>query len=138
MPGTGCRSDADGCAGPGERQLAVLGVDAHDVAVHEVAFEQPERERVLEQPLNRPLERTRAVGRVPAGLGERRLRRVGQLEAETALGEPAAQPLELQPDDLAELLARQRPELDDLVDPVQELRPEVTRASPRRCGCSTS
>ena len=35
---------------------------------------------------------------------------------------PGLRKLEL--DDLSELIARQRRELDDLVDPVQELRPE--------------
>ena len=35
---------------------------------------------------------------------------------------------ELLLDDLGDLLARERVELDDLVDPVQELRPEEARA----------
>ncbi len=52
------------------------------------------------------------------------LRRVGQLEAEATLGEPLAQPAQLELDDVGELLLRERVELDDLVDPVQELRPE--------------
>ena len=39
--------------------------------------------------------------------------------------EPGAKPLELELDDLAELLARERLELDDLVHPVQELGAEV-------------
>ena len=94
--------------GAGEDEVAVLGVDADRVAVAEVALEQPQRERVLEQPLDRPLQRPRAVGRIPAGLGEHLLRGVGQLEREPALGEPRAQPLELQLDDLAELVARER------------------------------
>ena len=88
-----------------EHEVAVLRVDADRVAVAEVAFEQPQRERVLEQPLDRALQRTRAVGRVPARLDDRLLRGVRQLEREPALGEPLAQALELQLDDLAELLA---------------------------------
>ena len=60
-----------GCGGFGRRSLheheiAVLRVDADRVALAEVAFEQPQRERVLEQPLDRALQRPRAVGRVPA------------------------------------------------------------------------
>ena len=52
------------------------------------------------------------------------LRSVGQLEGQAPLGEPRAQPRELELDDLADLLAGQRLELDDLVDPVEELGPE--------------
>ena len=115
-----------------------MRVDTDRVALGEVAFEQPQRERVLDQPLERALERPRAVGGIPAGLRDGLLRRVGQLEREAALGEPLAQPRELQLDDVGELLARQRLELDDLVDPVQELRPEDARAAPRRSGCSRS
>ena len=74
----------------------------------EVALEQPDRERVLEQALDRALQRAGAVGRIPARVADRRLRRVGQLELEPALGETVAQPLELQLDDLAQLVAGQR------------------------------
>ena len=108
------------------------------VALLELALEEPQRERVLDQPLERPLERPRAVGRIPAGLGDQLLRLVGQAQADRALAEPRAQPGELELDDLAELLARERLELDDLVDPVQELGPEDARAAPRPSGRSRS
>src|SRR5439155_13413475 len=52
-----------------EYEPAVLGVDPHDVALAEVAFEQPERQRVLHEPLDRSLEGPRTVRRIPAGLG---------------------------------------------------------------------
>ena len=51
---------------PGKADLAELGVRADRVALGELALEQPQRERVLEQPLDRALQRPRAVGRVPA------------------------------------------------------------------------
>ena len=55
-----------------EDEIAVLRVDQDRVAGDEVALEQPQRQRVLEQPLDRALERPRAVGRVPARFGDRR------------------------------------------------------------------
>src|SRR5438309_1915145 len=82
-------------------------------------------ERVLEQALNRPLERPGAVGRVPTCLSDHLLRGIGQLELEASVGEALPQAVELQLDDLAELFPRERLELDDLVDPVQELGAEV-------------
>ena len=113
-------------------------VDADRVAVREVALEQPQRERVLDEPLDRPLQRPGAVRRIPARLGERFLRRVRQLERDAPLGEPVAQPFELELDDLRDLVARERLELDDLVDAVQELRPEPVAKLRRRCGRSRS
>ena len=78
---------------PSEDEIAVLRVDEDRVAGDEVAFEQPQRERVLEQPLDRALQRTGAVGRIPARRRRSRpSRRVGELEREAALGEPLAQP----------------------------------------------
>src|SRR5918911_976086 len=53
--------------------------------------------------------------------GPCRLRRIRKLERDPAVGEPRAQPGELQLDDLRELLARELMELDDLVDAIQEL-----------------
>ena len=104
----------------------------------EVALEQPQRERVLEQALDRPLERPRAVGRIPAGLGERLLRGVGQLELEAALGEPrraAARAAARRSRRAARARAagtrRSRRSGSGT-------RAGSARASPRRCGCSTS
>src|SRR5439155_8906629 len=112
--------------GPGflEDQLAVPRVHVHGVAFHELALEQSQREWVLDQALDRALERAGAVGGVPAGLGEDLLRRIRQLEPEASLGEALADTPQLQLDDLGDLLLRERPELDDLVDPVEKLRAE--------------
>jgi len=71
-----------------EGELAVVRrVDADGVAVAEVALQQPQRERVLDEPLDRPLQRPGAVSRIPAGVGERLLRGVGQLERDPPIGE---------------------------------------------------
>src|SRR5918995_6127197 len=94
-------SDRQSSLCPLEDELAVLRVDADRVAVGELALEQPLREGVLDQPLERALQRPGTVGGVPAGLPEHLLRRVRQLEREPPLGEPRAQTLELEPRDLA-------------------------------------
>ena len=67
-----------------------------------------QRERVLDQPLDRPLQRPRAEGGIPARLGDQLDRLVRELERDLPLGEPPAQPLELQLDDLGDLLAVER------------------------------
>src|SRR5712691_6569260 len=95
------RLDADGLARGGavEDELAVLGVDSDGVALAEVAFEQPQGQRVLDHPLDRTLERPGAVRRVPAGFGQDVLRLVGELELDAAVGESDAETLQLQLDD---------------------------------------
>ena len=103
----------------------------------EPSLEQLERERVLDEPLDRALQRPRPERGIPALLGEELLRLVGDLELDAPLGKPLAQARELQLDDVRELLLRQRLERHDLVDAVQELRPEpvaqlVRRADVRR------
>src|SRR2546423_790378 len=108
-----------------ERQFAPFHVDADRVAVCELPVEEPQCEGVLDEPLDRPLERPRAVRRIPPRLGERFLSRIRELEHDPPLREPIAQPGELQLDDLGDLLTRERLELDDLVNPVQELGPEA-------------
>src|SRR5438270_2868840 len=90
-----------------ENELPVVRVDVDGVAVREFAFEQPERERVLDHPLQRALEWACAVGRIPAGLRDDLLRLVRQFELDAALFETFAQAGELQLDDLAELFLRQ-------------------------------
>src|SRR5205823_10080142 len=51
-----------------ERELAVASLDEDRVALAEAALEERRRERVLDEPLQRSLERTRPVRRVPPGL----------------------------------------------------------------------
>ena len=122
-----------------EHELAVRRVDEDGVAVGEVALEQPQRERVLEQPLDRALERPGAVGRVPAGLGERLLRGVASARARGRRSASRSRRRASWSSTISPSCSRgQRLELDDLVDPVQELGPEVVAHRRRRCGCSRS
>ena len=90
---------------PLEGEFPVVHVHAHGVALTEAPFEQLERERVLQQPLDRALQRPGAVRGIPACLGEMLLCSVGQLEVDPPLGEPFAESAELELDDLRELLA---------------------------------
>ena len=120
------------------RRARRSGVDADRVALGELALEQPLRERVLDQPLQRALERPGAVGRVPARLGEHLLRRVGQLERELPLGEPRAQPLELELGDLAQLLARRAARTRRSRRSGSGTRAGSAPASARPSGCSRS
>src|SRR3954470_5206343 len=71
-----------------EGQLALgIAIDDDVIALVELALEHRQRQRILQQPLNRPLEWPRAErGIVPLGR-EHLPRRRRQLERETALGE---------------------------------------------------
>ena len=74
----------------------------HDVvAGDEVAGEELRGERVLDHPLDGPLERPGAVDRVVAGVGDGLARLLAELERELPLGEQLAQPAELDLDDAA-------------------------------------
>src|SRR3712207_7685907 len=68
------------------------------------------RSRVLDESLERALERPRAVLGIPPGLGDVLLCRVRQLERDPALREPLPQARELELDDVGDLLASQRSE----------------------------
>src|SRR5919198_5726607 len=114
-----------GDGGSLEGELAVAGVGQDRVALAEAALEERRRERVLDQALQRTLQRTRTVRRIPTCLRQQLLRRRRQLDVDPPLRQPSPQSRELELDDLRELLARELLEDDDLVDPVQELRPEA-------------
>ena len=58
-------------------------------------------------------------------LGDQPPRLLGEFEGRAALGEAAAQLLDLQVDDLLDLGQGQAAEQHDVVDPVEELRAEV-------------
>src|SRR3954471_23797944 len=76
LRGCGGRSSGSLC----EHERPVPGLDTDSVAFVEVALQQSKCERVLDQALQRPLERARTVGRIPAGLGDELLRLLRQLE----------------------------------------------------------
>ena len=102
-----------------------LVVDAHAVAVADLAGEDLSREAVLDALLDDALQRSRAELRVVAFARERDGCRRRDTERDAARREALAQVAELDLDDAAELLARQRVEDHGLVDAVQELWPQV-------------
>src|SRR5215216_627984 len=118
--------DRDRLALPGvEGELVHVRIDDDGVALLKLALEHLERQRVQHAALDRALERAGAVDRVVALLDEQVLGGVGELERDLALAQAAHEAGELDLDDLAQLLLRERVEDDDLVDAVDELRREV-------------
>src|SRR5258708_14084498 len=102
--------------------LAVAGrVDLDLVALGEVADQDLLGERVLDIALDGPLERPGAEVLVVAVLDQEIARRIGQLERELFVGEPAGQLLQHDPDDLRDVFARERVEYDHAGQPVQEI-----------------
>ena len=95
------------------------------VALGELAGEDPSRQGILELPLERPPQRPRPVDRVVALPREVAERGIGHFQVHAGLGQPALHAGGQQSDDLAQLRLVERPEDDDLVDAVEELRPEV-------------
>src|SRR5205807_9212514 len=89
------------------------------------ALEEPRRELILDQLLDRATQGPGSVGRVPAPLRQELSRRRRQPEADLALRQTSLQLGELDVHDPGELLSIQRAEDDDLVHAVQELRSEV-------------
>src|SRR3712207_3165517 len=95
------------------------------VALAEGPVEDRGRQAVDELLLDDALERPRAVGRVVAEVAEQLLRGVGERDRDAAAGDPRQHAVGLQLDDLAQVLAPERVELDDVVEAVDELGPEV-------------
>ena len=87
--------------------------------------EQERGQRILQLLLDDPLERPRPVDRIVALVAEPVARRVVHIQRDLAVGQQGAQPFELDIDDGRHDLARQAVEQQGLVDPVDELRPEV-------------
>src|SRR5215831_833095 len=104
-----------------EHQLPALGVDLDAPIGLELALEQLHRQGILDAALEGALERPRAEVGIVAFRGEQVPRAVGEHQLDAALGQHAAQTLDVQIHDLANLHARERMEDHDLVHAVQEL-----------------
>ncbi len=95
------------------------------IAIPDVAGQDHLGERILEIALDHPLQRPCAVGGVPALGGEPVARRGIERQHDLAIGQELLEPRELDLDDPAHLAPLKTVEQDDLVDAVQELRPEM-------------
>src|SRR5215218_9000137 len=83
--GAGSSVDGDGAGGPLKVQLPIGGVDAHRVALGELALEQRQGELVDQLALDHPLQGPRAVGRVVAEVAEQGAGIAGELDLDPAL-----------------------------------------------------
>src|SRR5680860_976806 len=95
------------------------------VALGIVTLEHTERDGVGQLSLEHPFERASSEVRVVADPGHMGSGLVAELEPETTLGQPLADHLDLDVDDLSNVLLAQPGEDHDLVDAVHELRLEV-------------
>ncbi len=95
------------------------------VSLAELALENRERERVLQQALNRPLQWTRSERRIVALRRQNFPRRRRQLEGELSVREQLLELRELEIDDVLYLSLAEWAEDDDVVDPVEELGAEM-------------
>src|SRR5205814_896085 len=77
-----------------ERIAVFCPLHADPVAFGELPLEHGERERVLQQPLDRPLERPRAVHRIVPFRHDQLLRRGGHVEGELALRHEPLHPVD--------------------------------------------
>src|SRR4051812_33927627 len=108
-----------------EAQLVAVHVHRDLVAGLDAAVEHQPRELVLDQPLDGAPQRARPVLGVVALAREQSHRLLRELDLDPLRPQPATEPVEQEPCDLQELLLGERAEDDDLVDPVDELRPEA-------------
>src|SRR5215831_17269792 len=88
-----------------EHDLIPIGIDHDSIAVLELPFKQLQREWILHQPLDRPLERSGPEGRVVAFPSEEGLGRLGYLEGHPPRLQPTTQVAELDVHDGRELVA---------------------------------
>ena len=109
-----------------DRDPAVHALDADEVAFLRRAVEEQPRERLNHEPLERALERSCAVARMEAALGDAVENSVVDLEQQPSANNPLAneQPVELTAGDLADRLRAELMKDDDTVDPVEELGTE--------------
>jgi len=112
-------------------ERAVLGIHDERVAGVQVAGEDGAGNERLGVALQVALERARTVDRVIPVFDDERLGGVGHLKVQRAVSQTAAQGGDEIVDDVRQVVARERTEHEDLVQTVEELRPEGARARGR-------
>src|SRR5450759_5672387 len=108
----------------GELSLRIA-IDHDVISLVELALEDGERERVLQQALNCPLQRTRSECRIVTFGRQDFARRGRQLERELSVSEQLLELSQLQIDDVLNLSLAKRAENDDVVDAIEKLRAEM-------------
>ena len=117
-------------AAPAQRALAKLQhalvhADADPIARLELAAEDLLRQRIFDLLLDRALERPRTVDRIEARLAEQSRAPVSSSSSMLRSSSRRRSSPELDLDDRADLLGAERMEHDDVIDAVDELRPEI-------------
>ena len=84
-----------------------------------LSAEQLERQRILDEALEGPLERAGSIVRVIPFLKENLLGLLGDFQLDLARRQPGPQPLQLKIDDPADFCAPQGIEDDDVIDAVR-------------------
>src|SRR5579885_650743 len=108
-----------------EEDLASACRGADPVPGGELALEDPLRQRILDLLLDGALQRPGSIDRVEARLAEQIPRRIIEHQIHVPLLQALPQIHELDVHDRADLLRAERMEDDDVVDAVDELRPEA-------------
>ena len=113
----------------GEAEALPVPVHHHMIVVSDFVGQQLTSQLGFDFFLQQPLERSRPVARVVAGLGKVIPGRLGQVQADMPLGQASPQPFELDIDNRLEVVTRQTVEDDRLVNPVEELRRNCWRSA---------
>src|SRR5580765_5932485 len=96
-----------------EHEALPLIVHRDRIASPKLPRHEPRRQRILAPLLDRSFERARSEGWIPPLLRDLRLRRARQLDRNLPLGQPLAQPPQLNLDDLPKVLALEQVEDHD-------------------------
>src|SRR3954463_8686714 len=108
-----------------ERQAAFSNVYDNPIALSEVALQDAQRQRIEHPALDGPLQRPGSVHRIVALRHDESSGPLAQLDVNLPVLEPFQQAVNLNVHDQLHVLQAQRVEEDDLVDAVEELRPEM-------------
>src|SRR5437899_7400890 len=109
----GRNSSRLGTPGLAHHEIALLDIYQHRVALGKLAVEDRQGQRVLDAALNHPLQRSGDVVRVVALVRDQLHGRRRKLQRDVPLGQPLAQPFQLDIDDRLDLLPAERLEDDD-------------------------
>src|SRR3972149_3038542 len=102
----------------------LVDIDLDQISGGELTLQDLDRQRALDELLDRPPQRPGAEGRVVTGPRQPLAGGFTQFHRQVVLGQPLAHFVHLQVDDALHLLQRERGEDDDFVDAVEELGAE--------------
>src|SRR5882762_5222995 len=108
-----------------ERQRVPLELRHHPIPGHEIPAQNLLRQGVLDLRLNRPLQGPRAIHRIEARFADLVARVIVQPQSDVALRQSLPQASQLDIDDGPNLLTSEGMKHHDLIDPVDEFRPEM-------------